>query len=240
MLSSFFSFGPSRCFGVPWSLVSDSFTHSHLCAGLECCAFDPEAWRHHIHKQERKKKTYTYQNSAMHIGYRTHSYQSIVVYTNLLSHTCIHYTCSKWCSAYYLWAVHELMLWQLWFGKGSFDAVWLRAPCAGMFYSEWIGMDRTGQPRHPLQSCDSEEFSVCICRIDVYLFPCGGVVMDFFCVHWSHPVRSHKQQLNYKSAVLQNIIMRHILTLCTYVTVHYKLSVPLTHPDLSILYIIFP
>lgn len=31
-------------------------THSHLCAGLECCAFDPLAWRQHIHKHKRKKK----------------------------------------------------------------------------------------------------------------------------------------------------------------------------------------
>lgn len=201
MLSSFLSFWPSLLFLCV--LISClRLTHSHLCTGLECCAFDPEAWRQHIHKQEWKKKTYTYQNFAMHIGYRTRPYQSIVVFTNPLSHTCIHYTWPKWCIAYYLWAVHEQMLWQLWFGKGSFDAVWLRAPCAGMFYSEWIGTDRTGQTHHPLWSSDSEGFSLCICCGDVYLFLCGGVVMDFLLCSLVTPMLSHKQQLNYKSVGL--------------------------------------
>lgn len=102
-------------------------------------------------------------------------------------------------------------------------------------------MDRTGQPHHhPLWSCDSQGFSVCICCIDVYLFLCGGVVMNFSLCSLVTPVLLHKQRLNYKSAVLHyNETHPHPLYI-QYVTVHYKLAVPLTHPDLSMLYIIFP
>lgn len=143
----------------------------------------------YLNKKERKKHTLIKTLPCMSVI--TLTLIKALLFTQICCHIqCIrlHYTWSKWCIVYYLWAVHELMLWQLWFGKGSFDAVWLRAPCAGMLYFEWLGMDRTGQPHHhhPLRSCDSQGFSVCICCIDVYLFLCGGVVMNFFVVFTGH------------------------------------------------------